>query len=68
MPPIRADRNWLGGGLLVYIKEGVPTKEVSLDNSTAKEVEAKAFEIIYVRSNGQLLASTVLPNYLKTFL
>ena len=45
MPPIRADRNRHGGGLLIYIKEGVPTKEVSLRNSTAKDVEAKAVEI-----------------------
>ena len=45
MPPIRADRNRHGGGLLIYIKEGVPAKEVSLRNSTAKDVEAKAVEI-----------------------
>ena len=45
MPPIRADRNRHGGGLLIYIKEGVPAKEVSLRNSTAKDVEAKAIEI-----------------------
>ena len=45
MPLIRADRNRHGGGLLIYIKEGVPAKEVSLRNSTAKDVEAKAIEI-----------------------
>ena len=45
MPPIRADRNWHGGGLLIYIKEGVPAKEVSLRNSSAKDVEAKAVEL-----------------------
>ena len=45
MPPIRADRNRYGGGLLIYIKEGVPAKEVSLKCSTAKEIEAKAIEI-----------------------
>ena len=45
MPPIRADRNWYRGGLLIYIKEGVPAKEVSLKCSTAKEIEAKAIEI-----------------------
>ena len=28
MPSIRADRNRHGGGLLIYIKEGVPAKEV----------------------------------------
>ena len=45
MSPIRADRNRYGGGLLIYIKEGIPAKEVSLKCSTAKEIEAKAIEI-----------------------
>ena len=45
MPPIMADRNRHGGGLLIYMKEGVPAKEVSLRNSTAKDVVAKAVEI-----------------------
>ena len=30
---------------MVYIKEGVPAKEVSLETSTAKEIEANAIEI-----------------------
>ena len=45
MPPIRADRNRNGGGLFIFIKEGVPVKEVPLLSSTAKEIEAKAIEI-----------------------
>ena len=46
MPPTRADRNrkcW--GGLLIFIKEGVPTKEISLLSSTEKDIKAKAIEI-----------------------
>ena len=39
MPPIRADRNRNGGGLLIFIKEGVPVKEVPLLSSTAKETD-----------------------------
>ena len=30
MPPLKADINRHWGGLLVYIKEGVPAKEVSM--------------------------------------
>ena len=45
MPTIRADRNQNGGGLLIFITEGVPVKEVPLLSSTAKEIEAKAIEI-----------------------
>ena len=55
MPPIRADKNRHGGGLLIYIKEGVPAKEVSLKNSTAKDIEAKAIEINLHKIKWQLI-------------
>ena len=45
MPPLRADRNRHGGGLLIYIKEGVPAKEVSTSSLTSKEIEIKVIEI-----------------------
>ena len=45
MPPIRADRNRHRGGLMVYIKEGVPAREVSLETSRAIEIEANAIGI-----------------------
>ena len=45
MPPIRADRNRNEGGILIFINEGVPVKEVTLLSSTEKEIEAKAIEI-----------------------
>ena len=45
MPPIRADTNWNGGGLLIFIKEGMPATEVPLLSSTTKEIEAKAIEL-----------------------
>ena len=45
MTHIRADRNWKGGGILIFVKEDVPVKEVPLLSSTAKEIEAKAIEI-----------------------
>ena len=45
MPPLRADRNQHGGGLLIYINEGVPAKEVSTSGLTAKEIEIKVIEI-----------------------
>ena len=67
MPPIRADRNRHGGGLLIYIKEGVPAKDVSIKSSIAKEIEAIALKLIYLRSNGCLLASIVLPLNPKIF-
>ena len=45
MPPLRADRNRHGGGLLIYIKEGVPAKEVSTSGLISKEIEIKVVEI-----------------------
>ena len=45
MPPLRADRSRHGGGLLIYIKEGVPAKEVSTSGLTSKEIEIKVIEI-----------------------
>ena len=45
MTPIRANRNRHGGGLMVYIKEGVPAREVSLETSIAEEIKVKANEI-----------------------
>ena len=45
MPPLRVDRNQHGGGILIYIKEGIPAREISLLESTSKDVEAKALEI-----------------------
>ena len=52
MPPIRADR---GEGLLIFIKEGVPVKEVPLLSSTPKEIEAKAIEINLQKIKWQLV-------------
>ena len=45
MPPLRADKNRYGGGLLVYIKEGVPAKEASTSHLLSKEIEIKVVEI-----------------------
>ena len=45
MLPNRADRNRTGGGLHIFITEGVPVKEVPLLSSTVKGIEAKAIEI-----------------------
>ena len=45
MPPLRADRNPHGGGLLIYIKEGVPAKEISKSGLISKEIEIKVVEI-----------------------
>ena len=45
MPPLRADRNRHGGGLLIHIKEGVPAKEVSTSGLISKEIEIKVVEI-----------------------
>ena len=67
MPPIRADRNRHGGGLLIYIKEGVPAKEISLSNSTAKDVEAKAIEINLHNIKWLLIGIYRPPLNLKTF-
>ena len=45
MPPLRVDRNQHGGGILKYIKEGIPSREISLLESMSKDIEAKALEI-----------------------
>ena len=45
MPPLRVDRNQHGGGILIYIKEGIPAREISPLESTSKNIEAKALEI-----------------------
>ena len=45
IPPLRVDRNQHGGGILIYIKEGIPATEISLLGSTSKNIEAKALEI-----------------------
>ena len=45
IPPLRVDRNQHGGGILIYIKEGIPAREISLLESTSKDIEAKALEI-----------------------
>ena len=45
MPPLRVDRNQHGGGILIYIKEGISARETSLLESTSKNIEAKALEI-----------------------
>ena len=44
IPPLRVDRNQHGGGILIYIKEGIPAREISLLESTSKDIEAKALE------------------------
>ena len=49
IPPLRVDRNQHGGGILIYIKEGIPATEISLLESTSKDIEAKALEIILHR-------------------
>ena len=68
MPPIRADRDRHGGGLLLYIKEGVPAREVSLEQSTAKEIEAKAIEINLHKIKWLLIGIYRPPSLSKTFL
>ena len=45
MPPLRADRNQHGGGLLIYIRDGVPAREVAISTLTSKEMEIKVVEI-----------------------
>ena len=45
MPPLRADRNQHGGGLLIYIRDGVPAREVAIKTLTSKEMEIKVVEI-----------------------
>ena len=45
MPPLRADRNQHGGGLLIYIRDGVPAREVAIRTLTSKEMEIKVVEI-----------------------
>ena len=45
IPPLTVDRNQHGGGILIYIKEGIPAREISLLESTSKDIEAKALEI-----------------------
>ena len=37
MPPLRADRNQHGGGLLIYLRDGVPAREVAIRTLTSKE-------------------------------
>ena len=44
IPPLRVDRNQHGGGILIYIIEGIPAREISLLGSTSKDIEAKALE------------------------
>ena len=44
MPPLRAERNRHGGGLLIYIKEGVPAKEVSTSGLTESTSELKSLK------------------------
>ena len=45
MSPLRADRNRHRGGLLIYLKEGVPAKEVSTSSLRSKEIKIKVIEI-----------------------
>ncbi len=44
MPPIRRDRDRFGGGIFIYNKEGMPLKELSLNQFTAHDMEMKALE------------------------
>ena len=44
MPPLRADRNQHGGGLLIYIRDGVPAREVAISTLTSKEMEIKVLK------------------------
>ena len=53
MPPVGDDRSRHGGGLLVYIKKGVPAREASLETSTAREIEVKPIDRnLMAKSNG----------------
>ena len=45
MPPLRADRNQHGGGLLIYIRDGIPARVVAIRTLTSKEMEIKVVEI-----------------------
>ena len=67
MPLIRADRNRKGGGLLIFIKEGAPVKEIPLLSSTAKEIEAKAIEINLQNIKWLLVGIYRPPSQLEVF-
>ena len=67
MPLLRVDRNRHGGGILIYIKEGIPAREISLMESMSKYIEAKALEINFHKVKWLLFGIYRAPSQAETF-
>ena len=54
--PFRLDRNKNGGGIMLYVREDIPARLISVEKSP---IEAIFIELIYVIENGFFVAHTI---------
>ena len=62
--PFRRDRNALGGGVMIFVREDIPVKEVFCDN-VALNIEGIFVEINLRKKNGYCLVDIVIQNPLS---
>ena len=55
LPPYQKDRNDKGGGLLLYVKEHIPTRKINVEFSPS--IEAFVIEIKLKKKKWQLICS-----------
>ena len=64
--PFRRDRNANGGGILVYVREGIPCRELK-GKSGAENLEGIFLEINLRKTNGYYLQVTTIVKQILVF-